>query len=142
MQISIGCSLAPGTGRLSTESGGSGPLVLTPPSVLPSTAQTHEESIVTQGTYAPRGGGTVSITRAEFLLDGAMAETGTTYVPTEADLGKILSYVEEVTETGGASPGYVTRIIVIGPVTERQVSGFDASGVMFDQTMTSFDQAA
>ena len=108
---------------LSNQSGGTaappvGPIVTTPPSVSPLTAQENTQETRTQGVYAARGGGSVSITTSEWRLDGVQAGTGATFTPDAGDVGETLSYHETATETGGTAPGAVNRSVVVGVVAQ------------------------
>lgn len=102
--------------------GAVGPIISAAPSVAPMTAQDGVQVTRTQGTYAARGGGSVSITTSEFRIDGLQSSTGATDTPGAGDVGDLFVYVEIATETGGTAPGTTTSIITIGTVLPAAVS--------------------
>jgi hypothetical protein len=109
----IGPSLSP---RQRRRRAAQGPIADTPPAVTPMTAQEGVQVARTQGSYSARGGGSVSITTSEWRVDGAQVGTGATYTPDAGDVGGLLAYFEEATETGGTAPGSTIRQVTVGAV--------------------------
>ncbi|WP_162933068.1 serine hydrolase [Roseovarius sp. EL26] len=90
----------------------------------------------TEGIYAPRGAGVVTITTSEWRVDGVQAGTAANYTPIAGDVGKMFSYHEVVTETGGIAPGVISRSVVMGVVQAEPVPTPLAAGGLIDQTFT------
>lgn len=100
-----------------------GPIRDTIPSVAPGDAQQDTLETATAGTYSARGGGTVSITLQEWLVDGMQVATGLTYTPVVGDVGGQLVYREVATETGGTAPGAISTPVPVGIVAPDVTPG-------------------
>lgn len=109
----IGPNLSPKQRRRAQPSG---PVEITAPSASPMVAREGIEVTRSRGRYAARAEGAVSITTSEWRLDGVQVATGASFTPDATHAGKILSYHEIATETGGDSPGTTTRQVVVGVV--------------------------
>jgi hypothetical protein len=86
----------------------------------------------TVGTYAARGGGTVTVARAWFVGGTQVAADVATYTPVSGDIGAVLFFREIATEAGGLFPGSVTRVATAGTVqaatAARKVVGLMGQG--------------
>lgn len=93
-----------------------GPITSAAPSVSPAGATVGVAYTRTQGVYAPRGGGVVTVTREWVRGATQVAGDVASYTPVGGDIGAVLFYRETAVETGGTAAGTVVQIATLGTV--------------------------
>lgn len=136
--LSIGISITAAAAKKFNVIAATGPIQTSPPSVDPDVGQVGVAANRTAGIYQPRGGGTVTLDISEWRIGATPVGTGPDYTPTKTDVGEVLYYVEQATETGGNADGTHPAVsVILGIVTPvaPAITAFNATHVTRDASL-------